>query len=485
MKKEITLILSLLAMLLPACVYTSPLVPFVSPTATIPDGITPPQPTTPATEAPPGYGAAGVGDPYYPLLGNGGYEVLHYTIRMEVNMTSGSVQGETTLEAWADEELAAFNLDLAGLNVRQVSLGSESAEFSRSGTELTVFADEIIPAMSSFTVVVTYDGVPTVVRDPSLSVDDGIGWMKFPSGIYTINEPSGSMGWFPCNNHPTDKATYRFEVTVAEPYVAAANGLLVSMTDNGDTRTYVWEHNHPMASYLATVNIAQFNLVTDTGPDGLPIRSYFESSLTATDMRSAEKLPEMITFYSDLIAPYPFEAYGMVVMAEQVGVAMENQTLSVFGADMLFEEAIAHELAHQWFGNSVSLASWSDIWLNEGFATYLEALWIEHAYGQDAFEEYMDDMYVYARSMQAPGSVSVEDLFDWSVYERGAWVLHALRLEVGDQVFFDILQTYYLDHQYGNARSEDFIQTAEQVSGRELGSFFDAWLYADELPPKP
>jgi len=168
-----------------------------------------------------------------------------------------------------------------------------------------------------------------------------------------------------------------------------------------------------------------------------------------------------------------------------VGVAMENQTLSVFGADMTFEEAVAHELAHQWFGDSVTLSNWPDIWLNEGFATYMEALWVGHADGQAAFDGYMDQMYEDALGMQAPGNPPVYNLFDWSVYERGAWVLHALRLTVGDQTFFDILRTYYQRYQYSNASTEDFIAVAEEVGGRDLGTFFDGWLYDDNVPPKP
>jgi aminopeptidase N len=193
----------------------------------------------------------------------------------------------------------------------------------------------------------------------------------------------------------------------------------------------------------------------------------------------------MIAFYSDLIGPYPFEAYGVVVMPESVGVAMENQTLSVFGADMSFEDAISHELAHQWFGDSVTLASWPDIWLNEGFATYMEWLWVEHRAGADEFSSYMDNQYSYAQTMMPPGDPASWALFDGSVYIRGGLVLHALRQTVGDETFFKILSTYYQRYQYNNASTEDFIAVAEDVSGQDLGEFFDAWLYGSTLPPMP
>lgn len=487
MKKKISLIFTLLALLLPACLCSSPMALFQTPEPTRVTVTIPPEPTIPLppTQVIPGSGAAGLGDPYYPLLGNGGYDVLHYTITLDLNMTTGSVNGSTELEVWASQELTAFNLDMSGLNVRQVTVDTKIVEFSRSGTELTIFPSEALAPETTFVVVVEYDGIPKGVSDPALTLEDGIGWMELSSGIYTINEPSGSMGWFPSNNYPTDKATYEFRITVAEPYVIAANGLLVETIDNGVTRTFVWREDHPMSTYLASINIGKFDMRESTGPDGLPIRSFYASGVSEADIALFDSLPEMIAFYSDLIAPYPFEAYGVVVMPEQVGVAMENQTLSIFGGDMAFEEAIAHELAHQWFGDSVTISNWPDIWLNEGFATYLEALWIEHAHGQADFEGYIDYMYEDALGMQAPGNPSISALFGGSVYERGAWVLHALRLTVGDEAFFNILLTYYNRYQYSNASSEDFIAVAEEVSGRDLTAFFDDWLYGYPVPPKP
>jgi aminopeptidase N len=175
----------------------------------------------------------------------------------------------------------------------------------------------------------------------------------------------------------------------------------------------------------------------------------------------------------------------VVVMPEKVGVAMENQTLSVFGADMSFEDAISHELAHQWFGDSVTLSSWPDIWLNEGFATYMEWLWVEHSQGKDEFVHFMDGQYASAQVMFPPGDPKPSNLFDGSVYVRGGLVLHALRLTVGDDTFYQILRTYYQRYQYSNASTKDFVAVAEEVSGQDLGPFFDAWLYGETLPSMP
>jgi aminopeptidase N len=486
LKKKHHLLFAIFALVLSACLCTLPIpvTPTVQPSPPIVTPTLTPVPPSP-TSLDPTIGAAGLGDPYYPLMGNGGYDALHYDITLDVDMAKDTVIGSTVLDAQAIQDLSAFNLDFSGLTVRQVMVDSAPAEFSRNGSELTIIPDAMLTSGSRFEVRVDYDGIPKELSDPSLAVGDGVGWLTFQSGVYTINEPSGSMGWFPSNNHPTDKATYTFRVTVAKPYVAAANGLLTETVDNGNSTTYVWEEGKPMASYLASVNIAKFNLRTATGPNGLPMRSYFESSLTEADIQAYDHLPEMIAFYSNLIAPYPFEAYGVVVIPESVGVAMENQTLSVFGADMGFEDAIAHELAHQWFGDSVTMSNWRDIWLNEGFASYMEWLWIEHTQGKEAYRSQINDMYAYAQVFFPPGNPSPSSLFDGSVYIRGGLVLHALRVTVGDETFFDILQTYYQRYQYSNASSEDFIALAEEVSGQDLGPFFDAWLYGSHMPPMP
>jgi aminopeptidase N len=482
MKKKLVLVVSISALVLSACLCSVP-IPF-TPTPTVPS-VTETPTILPPTDTNLEHGAYGLGDPFYPLLGNGGYDVQHYDITLNVEMAQDIIHGSAIIEARATGNLSAFDLDFSGLNILVVQVNYVNAQYSRNGTELTVTPAGMLNNGDQFEIRVDYEGTPQQVSDPSLAVGEGIGWLDFASGAYTISEPSGSMDWFPSNNYPTDKATYTFRVTVGKPYVVAANGLLTDTSDNGDTTTYTWEENHPMASYLATVNIAKFNERTATGPDGLPIRNYFEASLSSDVIAEYDSLPDMIAFYSDLIGPYPFEAYGVVVMPESVGVAMENQTLSVFGADMSFEDAISHELAHQWFGDSVTLSSWPDIWLNEGFATFMEWLWVEHTQGKDAFNRYVDQMYQSAQGMFPPGNPAPSTLFDGSVYIRGGLVLHALRLKVGDETFYQILRTYYQRYQYSNASTKDFIAVAEEVSGQDLGSFFNAWLYGETLPPMP
>jgi aminopeptidase N len=251
-----------------------------------------------------------------------------------------------------------------------------------------------------------------------------------------------------------------------------------------------------MASYLATVNIDEFDLETSQAPNGIPLRNYYSTGLPEEVRKPFARQGEMIVYFSDLFGPYPFEVYGALVMDTDFGAALETQTLSIFGMDMIdtgdiqgTEGVVAHELAHQWFGDYVSLADWRDIWLNESFATYAQGLWTEHTSGRDALDNWIRDVYGFVRenreSMSPPGDPPADRLFNPGVYAWGALSLHALRLEVGDEAFFETLRTYQERFGNGNARSADFIAVAEEVSGKELSAFFDSWLYSEKLAPIP
>ncbi len=434
------------------------------------------------------YGSSGLGDPLYPELGNGGYDAQHYTIDLTVDMETNFITATTTIEAITLQPLSAFNLDLAGLEVTDVLVNDSVADFQRTGNELTVILAEELPTDSALTVVVQYNGVPAPVQDPGLLYRP-VGWAMYESGIFVLSEPSGAMSWFPSNNHPLDKAAYTFRVTVAKPYSVAANGILMDQQDNGDTQTFIYEARDPMASYLATVNISEMVMVVDTGANGLPIRNFFPPNEAERLTEAFAPTADMIEFYESLIGPFPFETYGALVVNDgTLGGALENQTLSIFGINAVADEFVAHELAHQWFGNSVSMVTWQDIWLNEGFATYFAALWREHTQGSAAFETYMNEVY---RSLQTIppdlliGQPPVARLLDLQIYFRGAWTLHALRLTFGDEVFFEILRAYYARFQYANASTADFVEVASTISGQDLAEFFQAWLYNPELPEIP
>jgi aminopeptidase N len=443
-------------------------------------------------------GEAGIGDDYYPELGNGGYDSQHYTLDLAWDDTTNMLSGTVTIEGVATQDLSAFNLDFEGFEIDGIQVNDVDAAFERDGRELTVEPAEPLVNGEAFTVAVTYKGVPGEgVEGYELTTLFARGWNRYEGGVFVASEPDGAALWFPANDHPLDKATFTFVITVPKAYGVAANGLLQNVADNGDTVIYTWTTTSLMAPYLATVNIGNFIEQTDRTSDGLPIRNYFPADSSNRTITAFDRTPQMVDFFSDTFGAYPFEAYGVVVVDTELYFALETQTLSLFGSQVEVgpggaETVIAHELAHQWFGNSVSLAEWKDIWLNEGFATYASFLWWEYIEGRRVLDAIVSDTYLgLANPMFAfggyppPGAPSPDDLFNPNVYQRGALALHALRLKVGDGAFFDILRTYYDRFKYANARTEDFIGVAEEISGQELSDFFDAWLYQEDLPDIP
>jgi len=440
----------------------------------------------------PQVGADGLGDPYFPQAGNGGYDALHYTLELDVDVATNWLAGVVTMRAKALENLRTFNLDFAGFEISSVQLNGRSVLYKRTDHELIIRPPLGLTEGEEFEVRIAYEGEPGATVTEAIPIR--IGWTNYGEGVYVASEPIGSPYWYPVNDHPLDKATYSFRITLDDPLVAAANGLLQETISNGDgTTTYVWKSMYPIASYLVTVAIDDFEMVTETGPEGLPIRNFFPKDVTDMARVDFGGTADMIAFFSEVFGPYPFEAYGVVVADTRLGFALETQTLSLFSRDSisgqaLDEETVAHELAHQWFGNSVSLAEWPDIWLNDALATYASWLWCEHSEGEEALRGVIYQVYDYVAhqgstvGLLPPGNPPRSDLFNYGVYLRGGLTLHALRERVGDEIFFKIMRVYYDRFAYGNATTEDFIAVAEEVSGQELGAFFDAWLY-DELVP--
>jgi len=439
-------------------------------------------------------GSAGAGDPYFPSAGNGGYDVLRYEIVLDVDPATGLVRGSTTITADALQELEAFNLDLSGLEVTRIRMDGSEAGYHRKDQELTVECPERLDKGERFSVRVDYEGTPTAIEDANTF---SAGWQQVGDTIYTLDEPRGAATWFPVNDHPSDKATYTFRISVPRPYVAAANGVLVATETGEPDQTFVWEMKEPLASYLATVNIGEYLVEASTGPGGVELRNYFAPEVAEKARAAFARTGEVLGYFAGVFGPYPFTAYGVVVPEVDTGAAMENQTLSLFGRDVLErrmsnpqvgEVYLAHELAHQWFGNSVTITSWRDIWLNEGFATYASWLWMEHDQGPEVLSALVEE----SRSLLAgedhppPGDPGAGELFGLSVYRRGALTLHALRLSVGDETFFRILRRWAERYRYRNVRTDDFIALAREetqgMPGVDLEGLFEAWLYADALP---
>jgi aminopeptidase N len=452
--------------------------------------------------------ADGIGDSLYPQLGNGGYDVQHYQVVLDVMMDRNRVLGSTRIAALATQPLSAFNLDFNGLQVDSVVVDGQPAAFTRSGGELSITPMFPIAEGAQFITEIDYSGMPQSMLNVA-GVAGLVGWSYSGGRVYVAGEPVSASTWFPVNEHPLDKALYTFRITVPDPYVVAANGINTERISVDGRTTFIFEVNQPMASYLATLNIDQFVEQTQVLEDGLLIRNYFPVGLADAAAEVFSRQPEMIAFFSERFGPYPFDVYGAVVVNADLTFALETQTLSFFSRTLVDsydsfsqESVIAHELAHQWFGNSVSLGDWSDIWLNEGFATYASWLWMEHEMGPAYFEDFIRDQYDFIsgvyyteaglteaqveRNLESWPILSEPDpgfLFHHVMYLRGGLVLHALRLEVGDETFFHILRTYHARFSGGTARTADFIAVAEEVSGRDLGAFFDSWLNKRSVPP--
>lgn len=449
----------------------------------------------PEGPADPNAGSAGLGDSLYPGFGNGGYDALHYRLDITVtDVATSNLLAVTTLDAKATQDLTSFNLDFIGFEITGITVNGQAADFDRAGQELTITPARPLPAGDEFTVVVEYNGPPGHMQSVALPFQTG--WVTIEGGSFVLSEPDGAASFFPSNDHPLDKASYTFLVTVPKPYEVAANGVLTETTDHGDARTFVFEERAPMASYLATINIDELDEETMKSRNGIPIRNYYSTGLPEDVRKPFARQGEMLDYFGGVFGPYPFEVYGAFVMDTQFGAALENQTMSIFGMDMInlqdvpgTELVVAHELAHQWFGDSVSVADWGDIWLNEGFADYSEGLWIEHISGRKALDAWVKSQYnevlQYPQYYPPPGNPPADDLFNGGVYLRGGLTLHALRTQVGDETFFKILQTYYARYQGGNASTADFLAVAEEISGKELTNFLEDWLYSENLPPIP
>ncbi|WP_051167547.1 M1 family metallopeptidase [Actinoplanes sp. N902-109] len=642
-------------------------------------------------------GAAGIGDPYFPLAGNGGYDVGHYGLDITYIPRTGVLAGVATISARATANLSAFNLDFDGLTLRALSVDGRPAAWTRSGGELTVTPARGLRSGHGFTVVARYDGVPQVIDDPNLGAS---GVFRTDDGMVIVGQPEVASTWFPVNDHPRDKAGYTVRITAPKGLQAISNGVLRRTSTRGAWTTTTWEAREPMASYLATATVGEYRVsayrkkglrywdaidpklsapqatprtgtrmaisgigeptykrltrtvaVPATGgslsfwvdrdtetfwdfflveartaggtdwttlpdvnghtsadpgavcfyapqlhpfllhyvtPDGenctprgstgtwsaatgasdgyeqwtVDLSGYagrtadisltavaddvvtrtgavvddvvsstgegstsFEGSLdgwvagpapegsapnpvswiagTTADLpptvgefaaAALAREPEILDFLSATFGPYPFSvAGGIVDSSAAFGFALETQTRPVY-AQAFFtgpqsEGVVVHELAHQWYGDSLAVGRWQDIWLNEGFASYAEWLWAEHE-GRGSVQQSFDAMYDVFNQVPELWQLPIGDpgpthLFDAPVYQRGAMTLHALRLAVGDAVFFRILRTWAATRAGGTVTTPEFVALAERISGKQLHELFDAWLFAPVAPAVP
>jgi aminopeptidase N len=433
----------------------------------------------PASAAP---GADGTGDPYFPSLGNGGYEVARYELDLRYSPTSRVLRGVATVTANATQDLSRFNLDLRGMEVRSVSVdGAEAEHARRGGHELRVKPATSIAAGASFETRVEYRGNPQTLRDPGGGIE---GWIETGDGAFVVAEPRGASTWFPCNDHPSDKASFQIEISVPRGFHGVSNGALVDRERNRRRSTFRWREDEPMATYLATVAIGRFE-IERSREAGIP-------SYVALDPREARRsretlrtTPRILRLFGNRFGPYPFGTVGAIVEhARFLGYALETQTRPIYSSAPN-QVLLAHELAHQWFGNAVTPETWKDIWLNEGFATWAEWLWLARVRGVGLRQRFQRIYRVpedNALWRHPPGDPGPRHLFDIAVYFRGGLALEALRREVGAATFLRILRAWVSEHLYGNATTADFIAIAERESGLELDRFFEVWLYREGKP---
>ncbi|WP_434591402.1 M1 family metallopeptidase [Streptomyces sp. A5-4] len=429
-------------------------------------------------------GASGVRDPYFPKLGNGGYDVEHYGLTLDYDPKSGRLRGTAEITARATQDLSAFNLDFHGMRVDAARVEGEKAAVSRAGDELTLRPAADLNDGETFHTVVRYSGEPATITDDDESEE---GWLPTEDGALALGEPTGSMAWFPGNNHPRDKASYDITVTVPKGLKAVSNGELKSERTRGDRTTFHWNSAEPMASYLATVAIGKYRTKTARTKSGLPVLTAVDPTVAKDSAKVLARIPEIVEWGTENFGPYPFSSAGAIVEREDdAGYALETQTKPVFpGAPD--EGTLVHELAHQWFGDSVTPRTWKDMWLNEGFASYAEWLWEEDMYEggstDESFKKAFDDKANWAFPPADPPTAA--DISSAPVYGRGAMVIHKIRAAVGDDAFYDIVRGWVATHRHGNASTDDFTAYVEKKSGKDLTGLWDTWLYGQDKPASP
>lgn len=428
-------------------------------------------------------GSAGLGDPMFPNAGNGGYDVQNYKLALDYTPDTDMLIGSATITATATQNLSSFNLDLRGFDISRLQVNGKTAAFTRDAVqELAVIPKAGIVSGSKFTVTIDYAGVPQVITDPDTSIE---GFVPTDDGAFVVNEPQGSPGWFPCNDNPRDKATYDFSVTVPEGLTAIANGVLVSNATSGGKTTWVWKETDPMATYLSTATLGKFDL-TISKVGNIP--SYIAVDPQLAKGQILAKLPEAVQFYSSIYGPYPFNAVGAIVdSAKNVDYSLESQTKPNFPY-VPDDLTLVHELSHMWFGDSLTLTKWPDIWLHEGFATWSEWIWSERQGNKTAaqwFKGLYDSHSDRDTRFWGPAVNNFTDpalLFNGTVYYRGGMTLEALREKIGDLAFFQLIKDWATQNRYGSVTTPQFIAAAEKWSGRDLTKFFDAWIFQDAKP---
>ncbi|WP_079250521.1 M1 family metallopeptidase [Streptomyces amritsarensis] len=438
----------------------------------------------------------GIGDRLFPELGNPGYDVLAYDLSFTYKDNLTPLDAVTVIDARALEPLERVNLDFTHGKVASAEVNGEPARFESVGEDLVLTPPRAVAEGGALRITIRH------TSDPRGRGDGG--WVPTEDGLAMANQADAAHRVFPCNDHPADKALFTFRITAPAALTAVANGLQAAPARrSGPSTTWTYRTRHPMATELAQVSVGRSAVVHGTGPHGLPLRDVVPAEDRQRLDPWLKKTAGHIAWMEERVGRYPFENYGVLIARATTGFELETQTLSLFESSLFSSEGypewyveavMVHELAHQWFGDSVSPRTWSDLWLNEGHATWYEALYAD-GLGKYSLERRMREAYQRSDQWRAAGGPPAAPkaaapgekigLFRPVVYDGAALILYALRQEIGAQAFERIERRWVTQYRDGIAGTADFVRLASQEAGRDLGPFLEPWLYGAKTPPMP
>lgn len=442
-------------------------------------------------------------DPYTPGHGTGDYRVSHYDLDLDCRLASNRLIGKATITATAQLKLKLIVLNLEGLRANKIAVKSGGktirvAKYAQRQGQLLITLAEPLGKDRPFSMEIRYEGNPA----PSMGLWGDVGWEELADGVLVAGQPTGAPTWFPCNDHPSQKASFRISVSTDTNYRPVCNGTLVSHTSKSSRETWVYDQPEPMATYLATVQIGRYELLplaeqprgNHRAQTGLvPLSVAVPAALAARAASGLAQQRAMMDTFEFCFGPYPFSGYTVVVTEDELDIPLEAQSVSIIGRNHLdpdweSQRLIAHELSHQWFGNSLTLSSWEDIWLHEGFACYAEWIWSEASGAMNARNR---AAAAHRRLSAEPQDLRIgrpgpADMFDDRVYKRGALAVHALRIAAGDEAFFGLLQQWTTRYAHASVRTEDFFTLVDElVPDISAAEILEPWLYREELPALP